>query len=312
MNAGQPTREERGKDESAEMGGEMRRILDAWVVLATLGLAAEDARAAEPEPPVRISFDSVEGLKCRPMYKCLEAAAALVEHDRREGSCSVSTTWKAAADSYGVMTLLAEIPPTDFTGKSFAVDVKPLNKDSAVWGIELYDAQGNLVEEHRLFVAPANRWTTLNFTQGVKPQYGWLGQSGKGDLRRIARLGFRAQTRAAGQTGAALWDNFRLVSPVVREQITRAADISGTPATLSAGPTAIWLDESRGYALRGMRLAGRWLEPSAADVYPTFRFLDQAGKVKALPCSDAAWRIDASPAGPGSLAVTYSCDGAAM
>jgi hypothetical protein len=279
-------------------------------VIACFLLTPLVAQAAD-EKPLAISFDTVEGLTCKPIYKCVEAKAAVVEHDRREGSCSMSTTWKAAADSYGSMSLEVEIPPTDFSGKSFAVAVKPLTDNCGYWGIELYDAEGKKAEEHRLFAAPANRWTTLNFTQGVKPQYGHLA-SGKGDIKRIKRLGFRAQTKAADQTASALWDDFRVISPVVKEKIMRSSQPPETPATLVAAGTKVWLDASQGYALKGTLLAGRWLESSAKDPYPSFTFLDETGKSKTLSCTDKNWRVAAAPEESGKLAVTYACDSATV
>ncbi|MBL7222915.1 MAG: hypothetical protein ISS72_03585 [Candidatus Brocadiae bacterium] len=43
------------------------------------------------------------------------------------------------------------------------------------------------------------RWNTWTFSQGEESRYGWIGR-GKGDLTRIVRVGFRAQTRAGGLT----------------------------------------------------------------------------------------------------------------
>jgi len=283
---------------------------NGWIIVV-LAVSAADLIAAEKPGEALISFDSVQGLTCERGYKCVEAVAEAVEHDRREGSCSIRTTWKAAADNYALMTLTAEIPPTDFGGKSFSVAVKPLNDNGSGWGVELIDADGKTAERHRLFHVGANRWTTMVFNQGVKIQYGWF-QQGDGDIQRITRVVLRAQTRAAGQTGEALWDDFRLVSPVATENLKRAPDLSGAPATLSNGGTAVWLDASQGYALRGMRLAGRWLEPALRDPYPVFHFLDEAGKPKSLACSDAAWTTKGTAEGPGKFAVTYTTDGAAM
>ncbi|MBC8871631.1 MAG: hypothetical protein H8E44_19570, partial [Planctomycetes bacterium] len=169
----------------------------------------------------------------------------------------------SADDNYGLVNMSVDIPETDLTGWSFSIKIKPLNRDGYIWGVEFYDVDGNKVEEHRMFQLGVGRWNTWNFSQGEKSKYGWIGR-GKGDLTRIVRVGFRAQTRAGGQIAEALWDDFRIVSPVASENIERAPRVSSRPATLSHGEAAVWLDDDRGYALRGMQLAGRWLEPFTA------------------------------------------------
>jgi hypothetical protein len=214
------------------------------------------AGAGQKQPEARISFDTTDGLTCKAGFKCVKATAEVVEHDAAEGPCSVKTTWQAAPDSYGLVTLQASIPETDFAEKSFAVRIKPLNANGTIWGVALHDATGTLAEDHRMFQLGAGKWHNLIFTQGSKIKNGYY-RAGKGDIRRITQVVFRAQTRGPGQVGEALWDDFRVLSPVVTEETKRAPDPGQTPPTLSAGETAVWLDASRGYALAGIRLAGR-------------------------------------------------------
>jgi len=288
-----------------------RHAAIAVALAASLALAVttppRGAEAADKEEQVRISFDSVEGLTCKPGYKCVEANAIVVTDDVREGAGAVKTTWKSAPDNYGLVNMSVDIPETDLSGRSFTIKIKPLGREGHIWGIEFYDIDGNKVEEHRMFHLGADRWNTWNFSQGEKSKYGWIGR-GKGDLTRIVRIGFRAQTRAGAQTAAALWDDFRIVSPVVTEKIERAANLSDTPPTVSTGGTAVWLDGSNGYALQGMRLAGQWLEPSVGNLYPTFTFVDDSGNPKVIKCSDSGWKVKAPAQGPGKYGVTYTCD----
>lgn len=176
----------------------LRCVLGHTIQLAAAVLLISlPAKATDKEQVVRISFDNVEGLTCKPGYKCVEANGEVVKDDVAEGVGAVKTTWRSADDNYGLVNMSVGIPETDLTGQSFTIKIKPLGREGHIWGVEFYDAHDNKVEEHRMFHLGADRWNTWNFSQGEKSKYGWIGR-GKGDLKRIVRIGFRAQTRAGG------------------------------------------------------------------------------------------------------------------
>jgi hypothetical protein len=56
----------------------------------------------------------------------------------------------------------------------------------------------------------------LRVVQGRQIPQGWM-RTQTGDLSRIATIGFRAQTREAGQTARVQWDAFRVVAEGERD-----------------------------------------------------------------------------------------------
>lgn len=155
------------------------------------------------------SFESLGTLRCERGYKCVEAKAELDLHEFKDGAASVQVAWRAASDGPGNYRLSKACPVTDVTGKCFEVWLMPLDTNSTGFGIELHDADGKIVEEHRVFHAKPNEWNHILFKQGQKLRYQWLRQR-DGDPTRVARVCFRAHTRSKGTTAVMLWDAFRI------------------------------------------------------------------------------------------------------
>jgi len=169
--------------------------------------AAVPSVPASRKAGVQVDFDSLEGLRARNGYHGRNAKIDLFQEDPKEGKACVRLTWEAS-DADGEGAVVATIEPTDITGKRFELWIKPLSAEHGYWTAQFYDKSGKLVEEQRLFSAPANTWTQMKFTQGRKTGGGWWHRKGEGDPTQVTTVRFRAQTHKAGQRGDVLWDGF--------------------------------------------------------------------------------------------------------
>lgn len=157
------------------------------------------------------SFDDPASLQLQRGYR-VETMETSRADDRHEGAGSLQTNWRSGPGGYGVMYLARKVPITDVAGCNFEVWVKPFTKNSGYWGIELFDERGEMVEQHRVFQLTTDQWNKLVFSQGKQTPGGYLAV-GRGNIRRVAKVVFRAQTHEGGQTAGDLWDDFQLLHP---------------------------------------------------------------------------------------------------
>jgi hypothetical protein len=174
---------------------------------ATAGPRAATASGSFAEP-----FESLDHLKLQPGYKCATSDVSLAA-DHHAGSAALEIAWQAAADNYGVVYVSKKVAPTDITGGTLEVWIKPLTNNSGYWGIELYDDRGRSVEVHRVFQLKVGAWNRVAFPQGRDRGAGNFFQAGPGDKRRVSKVVFRAQTHESGQSARDLWDAFQLIPP---------------------------------------------------------------------------------------------------
>ncbi|MHC4872607.1 MAG: hypothetical protein ACYTFY_12255 [Planctomycetota bacterium] len=156
-----------------------------------------------------VSFDNLKGIKAVKGYKSENVKASLELFNKVEGGASIYMELVSQDGGNGVGELIAEIPETDFAGKSFAFSVKPADKNQMYWGVEFIDTEGNIAERHRQAYVKPEEWTEVSFKQGRKNKYGWM-EKGKGDIKKITRLRFRVMVKQNQKNAALLWDNFHI------------------------------------------------------------------------------------------------------
>lgn len=161
------------------------------------------------------SFDTTDNVKAINGFGVKNAEISIEEREKAEGTCSVRLKFQSNVKENGVAKISLHLDtPIDLSSTIIEYMMMPMNENCGIQGIELCDANGTIIEEHRYFPPPiTGQWNKRTFIQGIpkeKRSGYWFRCNESGNIQKIQNINFRFQTLKPGIDVDILLDDLRI------------------------------------------------------------------------------------------------------